>query len=67
MLGNIAELTAANTETGEIAHLARGGSYRMRPLECRIGSMRYVMPNQTTPELGLRVARSLGEGDLEGR
>jgi hypothetical protein len=39
--------------------IARGGSYMRRPTDCRIGSVRYVMPNQTTPELGLRVARSL--------
>jgi formylglycine-generating enzyme required for sulfatase activity len=59
MLGNVAEMTTAPTETGEVAVFARGGSYMLRPVGCRIGSLRYVMPNQTTPELGLRVARDL--------
>ncbi|HEX6812862.1 MAG TPA: bifunctional serine/threonine-protein kinase/formylglycine-generating enzyme family protein [Planctomycetota bacterium] len=59
MLGNVSEMTLAGTETGEVAVLARGGSYRLTPADCRIGSVRYVMPNQTTPELGVRVARSL--------
>jgi hypothetical protein len=39
--------------------LARGGSFMLPPKACRIGSVRLVMPNQTTPELGARVARSL--------
>jgi formylglycine-generating enzyme required for sulfatase activity len=59
MLGNVSELTMAGTETGETVILARGGSYMMTPVDCRIGSLRYVIANQTTPEIGLRVARSL--------
>ncbi|MBX3462865.1 MAG: protein kinase [Planctomycetes bacterium] len=59
VLGNVAEMTLADTETGEVAVLARGGSYMLRPVDCRIGSVRYVMDNQTTPELGLRPAMSL--------
>ncbi len=59
VLGNVAEMTTAATDTGQVAIFARGGSYMLRPLDCRIGSIRYVMPNQTTPALGLRAARSL--------
>jgi formylglycine-generating enzyme required for sulfatase activity len=59
MLGNVAEMTTATVETGETAILARGGSYLLPPVDCRIGSMRFVLPNQTTPEIGVRVCRSL--------
>jgi hypothetical protein len=31
----------------------------LRPIESRIGSVRLVLPNQTTTELGVRVARCL--------
>jgi formylglycine-generating enzyme required for sulfatase activity len=61
VLGNVAEMTTATLATGETAILARGGSYMLPPRECRVGSARYVMPNQTTPELGVRVCRSLPE------
>jgi serine/threonine protein kinase/formylglycine-generating enzyme required for sulfatase activity len=59
VLGNVAELTVGTAEDGTRLCLARGGSFMLPPEKCRIGSMRNVMPNQTTPEIGVRVARSL--------
>ena len=60
VLGNVAELTFGELQgTTGLAFLVRGGSYMLRPIESRIGSMRLVLPNQTTPEIGVRVARSL--------
>ncbi|HEX5054556.1 MAG TPA: SUMF1/EgtB/PvdO family nonheme iron enzyme, partial [Planctomycetota bacterium] len=59
VLGNVAELTTANSPTGIMLFFARGGSFMLKPVDCRLGSVRHVMPNQTTPEIGLRVARSL--------
>ncbi len=67
VLGNVAEMTTAATDTGEVAIFARGGSYMARPLDCRIGSIRYVLPNQTAPALGLRVARSLPADQVSRR
>ncbi|MBL8749771.1 MAG: protein kinase [Planctomycetes bacterium] len=58
-LGNVAELVTAATEGGGSAWFARGGSYMLPPRDCRIGSMRHVLGNQTTPEIGVRVGRSL--------
>jgi formylglycine-generating enzyme required for sulfatase activity len=59
MIGNVSEMVTAQSEDRGTIVLARGGSYMLVPKKCRIGSTRYVMPNQTTPELGLRVARDL--------
>jgi formylglycine-generating enzyme required for sulfatase activity len=60
VLGNVAELAVGELEgRAGISYLARGGSYMLRPLESRIGSVRLVLPNQTTPEIGVRVARNL--------
>jgi hypothetical protein len=60
VLGNVAELAVGELEgRAGLSYLARGGSYMLRPIESRIGSVRLVLPNQTTPELGLRVARCL--------
>jgi serine/threonine protein kinase len=59
MIGNVSEMTTSADENGAVVILARGGSYMLTAIDCRIGSMRLVMPNQASPELGLRVARSL--------
>jgi serine/threonine protein kinase/formylglycine-generating enzyme required for sulfatase activity len=59
VLGNVAELTTAVSDEGPRFFLARGGSYMLPPLDCRLGAVRMVSPNQTSPELGVRVARSL--------
>ena len=60
VLGNVAELTVGELEgRSGTSYLARGGSYMLRPIDSRIGSVRLVLPNQTTPEIGVRVARSL--------
>ena len=60
VLGNVAELAVGELEgRAGLSYLARGGSYMLRPVEARIGSVRLVLPNQTTPEIGVRVARSL--------
>ena len=60
VLGNVAELTVGQIEgRAGTSFLARGGSYMLRPIDSRIGSVRLVLPNQTTPEIGVRVARSL--------
>ncbi|HZN40367.1 MAG TPA: SUMF1/EgtB/PvdO family nonheme iron enzyme, partial [Planctomycetota bacterium] len=60
VLGNVAELAVGELEgRSGTSYLARGGSYMLRPTESRFGSVRLVLANQTTPEIGVRVARSL--------
>jgi hypothetical protein len=59
ILGNVSERTVVPMEAGGEAFLVRGGSYMLPPLACRIGSVRMAGPNQTTPEIGVRVVRGL--------
>ncbi|MFO1054086.1 MAG: bifunctional serine/threonine-protein kinase/formylglycine-generating enzyme family protein [Planctomycetota bacterium] len=61
MLGNVAEMTVTRSGDAETVILARGGSFMLTAVDCRIGSMRLVAPNQSSAELGVRVARSLAE------
>jgi formylglycine-generating enzyme required for sulfatase activity len=59
VLGNVAELTVATVDSGATFYQARGGSFLLAPVDCRIGSLIHIMPSQTAPYVGLRVARSL--------
>jgi formylglycine-generating enzyme required for sulfatase activity len=58
-LGNVAELATASSPTGDVLYFACGGSYQRVPTECRVGAMRYMLPNQSSPEVGMRVVRPL--------
>jgi serine/threonine protein kinase/formylglycine-generating enzyme required for sulfatase activity len=59
VLGNVAELALGSGPAGETVVFARGGSYMRLPIECRIGSLRFVPPSTSNPEVGVRVARGL--------